>query len=130
TRLTTQTYTEIQMFKNFLVVLRDVMRILAEFPIEEGSGRQEIVMKPGVVRPYADVKNDIANQLSGLPSFTARVKIGTNAPQNPGKKCLSCGQQSNSGAKYCQGCGTKITAANEYIITTLAPGQGIGKTTL
>jgi Double zinc ribbon len=69
----------------------------------------------------------MANQLSGLPNFTVRVKIGTNAPQNPGKKCLSCSLLNNSGALYCTGCGIKLPAPNEYTIATLKPAGGIGK---
>jgi hypothetical protein len=112
---------------DFTNQLRKVMQVLGVDRIEEDSGQQEIVYRPGPVRPFQDVKNDIANQLSGLPQFTARVKIGENAPQNPGKKCLSCGQQSNSGAKFCQGCGTQLPASNEYTIITLKPAGGIGK---
>ena len=114
-----------QLLVSFLSDLLAMVRVLAVEPIEEDSGRQEIVYRPGTVRPYQDIKNDIANQLSGLPSFTTRIKIGGNATQNPGKKCLSCGRQNNSGAKFCSGCGTQLPAPNEYTIATLKPAAGI-----
>src|SRR5438105_11417677 len=126
------------------------MYILAAEPILEGSGhyqprkRKQInyhthppqtithprktIMHPQ--RPYQDVKNDIANQLSGLPNFTARVKIGENAPHNPGKKCLSCSSQNSSGDLFCTQCGLQLPAPNEYIFTTLKPLGGIGKAAL
>jgi len=133
-------------FETFLRDLRAAMRELAKNPIEEPSGleqprkRKQInyhthppqtithprktIMHPQ--RPYQDVRNDIANQLSGLPAFTARVKLGTNAPQNPGKTCLSCGLLNTSGARYCTGCNSKLPAPNEYIITTIKPAGGMG----
>jgi hypothetical protein len=113
-------------FDAFITGLYSVMKILAVEPIEADSGRQEIVMRPGTVRPFADVKNDIANQLSGLTNFTARVKLGTNAPQNPGKTCLSCGLLNNPGVLDCVQCQTKIIGANEYTITTIKPAGYIG----
>lgn len=110
----------------FLSDLLAMVRILAVEPIEEDSGRQETVYRPGPVRPFQDIKNDIANQLSGLPSFAARVKISGNAPQNPGHTCLSCGYQSRPSAMYCGICGIKLSSPNEYTITTLKPAGGIG----
>jgi hypothetical protein len=106
--------------------LKEVCQALAANPILVDSGEEEVIYRPGAVRPYQDIKNDIANQLSGLPSFTARIKIGSNATQNPGKKCLNCGKQSKSGALYCGGCGTKLPAQNEYTLTTIKPAGGIG----
>jgi len=123
---------EQQNFETFISQFRAVLLLLSQEEnwIKIGSGQYIPKTKPGAVRPYQDVKNDIANQLSGLPQFTALVKIGTNAPQNPGKICLSCGKQSSSGALYCGGCSVKLPAPNEYTITTLAPGQGVGKAAL
>jgi zinc-ribbon domain len=104
-------------FLNFFWELKQVMQALASDPIRERSGleqprkRKQInyhthppqtithprktIMHPQ--RPYQDVKNDIANQLSGLTNFTARVKIAAN------------------------------TGIVEQTINTFAPGQGIGK---
>ncbi len=117
-------------FLNFLQELKSVMQALAKDPIMIGSGQWIKKTRPGTVRPYQDVKNDIANQLSGLPPFTARVKIGGNAPQNPGKTCMNCGLLNYSGNKFCGGCSAQLPAPNEYTIQTLVPGQGIGKTAL
>ncbi len=78
-------------------------------------------------RLFINFLEELKQVVEALPNFTARVKIATNAPQNPGKKCLSCGYQSNSGNKYCKRCGKQLPAPNEYIIKTLPPGQGIGK---
>jgi hypothetical protein len=114
----------------FFSDLLALLRVLAVEPIEEDSGRQEIVMGHGIQLSSAEMAARIANQLSGLPNYTARVKIGTNVPQNPTKKCLSCGHQGNSGAKFCHACGKQLPAPNEYIIETLPPGQSIGKTAL
>lgn len=74
---------------------------------------------------HADKEKEIANQLSGLPNFTARVKIGMSVSQNPGKNCLICGFQNRSVAAYCGMCGTKITGRDEYTITTVKPSSGI-----
>ncbi len=70
-----------------------VMRVLAVEPILESSGirqprkRQQILLHPEKTfphprkaithpqRPYADIRNEIANQLSSLPNFTARARI-------------------------------------------------------
>ena len=55
--------------------LRAVLHELAVLPIEEESGSWE--EQPLVPRTYADVQNEIANSLVGLPNYTARVKIAT-----------------------------------------------------
>src|SRR5438270_9498885 len=81
-------------------------------------------------RTYQDVKNDIANQLSGFPNFTARVKLSEILSHNPGKKCLNCKHQSKSGDKFCMKCGKKLPVPNEYTFTTLKPLGGIGKAAL
>jgi hypothetical protein len=139
----------------FLTDLREVMRILAVVPILEGSGVRQprkrkqinyhthpaqtlthprkVIMHPQ--RTYQDVRNDIANQLSGLPNFTARVKTNENVlqnpvPQNPGKKCLKCKLLNKYGANYCQGCGKQLPVLNEYTFTTLKPLGGLGKAAL
>ena len=104
-------------YEYFHTTLLNTLAELQQSPITRGSGlykprtRKQItylthpretithprktIMHPQ--RPYQDVKNDIANQLSGLPPFTARVKIAVN------------------------------NGAIEHTIKTLAPGQGIGK---
>lgn len=105
-----------------------VMRELASAPVEEDSGQQEIVMGHGIQLSTAEMEARISTLLTNLPDYTARVKIRPNAPQNPGKKCVSCGLLNNPGVLVCTQCGTKIIGVNEYTITTLAPGQGIGKT--
>jgi hypothetical protein len=79
--------------EEFLTQLRMVMQVLAVEPILEGSGirqprkRQQILLHPEKTfphprkaithpqRPYADIQNEIANQLSSLPNFTARTRI-------------------------------------------------------
>jgi hypothetical protein len=101
-----------------------VVRALVTEPVWADSGQFDPI--PDKPRQFSDVKNDIANQLSGLPSFTARVKIGTNAPQNPGKTCLSCGLLNSPGVVVCVQCGTKLPAPNEYTITTIKPTGHIG----
>src|SRR5438105_15840013 len=110
----------------FFLDLLAMLRVLAVEPIEDDSGRQEIVYRPGSVRTYADMQNEIATRLATLPNFTARIKMDTIVPQNPGKKCQQCGVQNNSGAKCCGGCGAQLSAPNEYIITTLKPTGAIG----
>lgn len=69
---------EIQQLKQFLIDLREVMYILAVEPIEEDSGRQEIVMGHGIQLSSAEMAARIANQLTNpaIP-YTARAKIGT-----------------------------------------------------
>jgi len=62
------------------------------------SGKYEVNMRPGNVRPYADVRNQIANDIANLPKFTARVKIALDDTRNV-----------------------------EHSIKTLAPGQVIAR---
>jgi len=84
---------------------------------------RKVIMHPQ--RTYQDVQNELATQLVSLPNFSARVKIGVNATQNPGKKCLSCKLLNRYGANYCQGCGKQLPAPHEYILTTLKPATGM-----
>jgi hypothetical protein len=135
---------------SFFSDLLNMLHALAANPIKENSGLvqprkrkqinilthpretlthpRKVIMHPQ--RTYQDVQKDIANQLSGFPNFTARVKISETAPQNPGKKCLSCKLLNNLGAKYCASCGKQLPAPNEYTLTTLKPLGGIGKAAL
>ncbi|HYT43879.1 MAG TPA: zinc ribbon domain-containing protein, partial [Methylomirabilota bacterium] len=135
-------------FLKLLADLKQVMHILSE-------PENQIMLDSGVVRPrkrkqinyhthpaqtlthprktimhpqrtYQDVKNDVANQLSGLPNFTARVKLDEIFQQNPGKKCLSCKLLNNLGAKFCSKCVTKLPIPNEYTIETIKPTGYIG----
>ena len=84
--------------QSLLRELKEVCQALAAQPIEVGSGLtrprkrkqinilthpretlthpRKVIMHPQ--RTYQDVRNDIANQLSGLPNFTARVKTSEN----------------------------------------------------
>ena len=68
--------------------LKDVMQALADEPIYAGSGirqpRKHTQLHylphprktiPHPQRTYADMVNDIANQLSSLPNYTARTRI-------------------------------------------------------
>ncbi len=148
-----QKYTqELSNFENSLIQLRNVLMLLAQEDnwVKVGSGQRQprkrkqinyhthpaqtivhprkVIMHPQ--RAYQDVKNDIANQLSGLSNFTARVKLSEIVSHNPGKKCLSCKLLNNPGAKFCSKCGTKLPAPNEYTITTLKPLGGLGKAAL
>jgi len=135
-------------FLNFLSELKQVMLILAtpwgqiKAPsgLEQPRRRKQInyhthppqtithprktIMHPQ--RPYQDVKNDIANQLSGLPNFTARVRLDETFPQNPGKICLSCKLLNNPGTKHCTGCGKELPTPNEYTIETIKPTGYLG----
>lgn len=115
-------------FEAFIREFRDVLRILIDEPIAEGSGIYEYI--PGVPRTYADVQLERANMLSGFSNFHAHVKLGTNLPQNPGKICQNCGQGNIAGTKDCRWCGTKLPAPNEYSITTLKPTGYIGATAI
>ena len=128
-------------FLNFLWELKQVMQALAtpDGRIEVGSGLvrprkrkqinylthpRKVIMHPQ--RTYQDVKNDIANQLSGLPLYTARVRLDDMFSQNPGKKCLSCTLLNNPGASKCTACGTKLPTPNEYTIETIKPTGYMG----
>ncbi len=77
-----------QIFLGFIQDLKDVMEALADEPIMVGSGlyrprpRKQIHYLPHAretlthpQRPYADIRNEIANELSSLPNFTARIRI-------------------------------------------------------
>jgi hypothetical protein len=83
--------------------------------IEEDSGIQEVVMGHGIQLSSAEMEARISNQLVSLPMSRfekfAMVKIAENIPQNPGKKCVSCGLFNNPGVLVCVQCQTKIIGA-------------------
>src|SRR6266699_2289952 len=107
---------ETEIFEERVADLKDVMQALADEPIYAGSGirqprkRQQILLHPEKTfphprvaiphpqRPYADIRNEIANDIANLPKFTARVKIALDDTQNV-----------------------------EHMIKTLAPGQVIAR---
>lgn len=60
-------------FEAFVREFRDVLQALIDEPIAEGSGIYEYI--PGQQRTYADMQNDIANELASLPDHRARVRI-------------------------------------------------------
>jgi FKBP-type peptidyl-prolyl cis-trans isomerase (trigger factor) len=97
--------------------LRQMMRELATPAgrVEEDSGIQEIVMGHGIQLSSAEMEARISNQLVSLPMSRfekfAMVKIAENIPQNPGKKCVSCGLFNNPGVLVCVQCQTKIIGA-------------------
>jgi len=62
-------------FTAFVKELRALMQALATQPIEDISGVVE--EKPGTTMTYADVANQIANELVKLDQYTARVKIAS-----------------------------------------------------
>ena len=65
----------------YVVVLRDLGRLLAKEPIMVGSG--QYVDKYGQPRPYADVQNEIMTQLANL----ARGKKGVARCKLPQGEC-------------------------------------------
>jgi hypothetical protein len=78
-------------FFTYLYEFRDVLLALAANPILVDSGEEEVIFRPGPVRPYQDVKNDIANQLSGLFLIVTDVatlpKMLTKFPYQRTKNC-------------------------------------------
>jgi hypothetical protein len=59
-------------FLRMLRSLREVMEILSKEPILVDTGQYAPVLRP---RLYADVENQIANEIAQLANFTARVKL-------------------------------------------------------
>jgi hypothetical protein len=111
----------------FQEMVRQIMGELATPAgrVEEDTGIQEIVMGHGIQLSSAEMEARISNQLVSLPMSRfekfSMVKIAENIPENPGKKCVSCGLSNNPGVLFCVQCQTKIIGANEYVIKTSKP---------
>jgi len=125
TNLEPKLHRERDRFEYFTNALLAALAALAEEKnqILDYSGQMQEV--PGVQLTSAEVEARISTLLVNLPMSRfekfARVKIAENIPQNPGKKCVSCGVLNNSGLLVCGQCGTKIIGANEYTIKTIKP---------
>ena len=59
-------------FVRMLRSCREVMEILAREPVMVDTGQYRMKVQP---RPYSDMTNEIANSLSQLPNYTARVRF-------------------------------------------------------
>jgi hypothetical protein len=73
-----KTITPGQAFIRMLKALRGVMAILAREPILVDTGQYTAKYQ---IRTYADVENQLANELSQLPNFYARVRFVSTGEQ-------------------------------------------------